>query len=41
MPDEITRGGTIVRDLRKYFEPLPPDDAGLCELCSATLKDSE
>jgi hypothetical protein len=37
MPNELTRGGTIIRDLRKYLEPLPLDDAGLCELCSTKL----
>jgi hypothetical protein len=37
MPDEIKRVGIIVRDLRKHLEPLPLDDAGLCELCSTTL----
>jgi hypothetical protein len=33
MPNEIYPGGALASNLRRYFEPLELDEAGLCDQC--------
>ncbi|MDQ3131820.1 MAG: hypothetical protein M3Q99_13810 [Acidobacteriota bacterium] len=38
MPQELTRGGTIVRNLQEAFDPLPLNESGFCEICAEALE---